>query len=522
MSVDRRIMNEPLSAATVLGRVLETRPDAEALVTRSGRLSYRQLEDLAARSVAALQALGVRHGDRVAVSLPNDIAIVGAFHAAMRLGAIWVGVNRALAPPEKAYILRDSEATLFLGDDEMVTQMAAHTSDLENLRVVQVSSDGSSEWESLLAGGPAESPQPPDPLDPAGIAYTSGTTGFPKGAVHSQHNLMLPGRVVVAARGYDSRLRKADCFPLTILNMHALSTLLVPQAEGTAVLMDRVDTGGLAEWLEKERPTVFNGAPAMLFGLAADDGVDPSVLDSLHEIWSGGGHTPPTTVERFRAKFKAPVITTYGLTEAPSLVTILPVGDDAHHHTSGQPLPHLAIEILDDDGRPAPPGMVGEVTIRATSSGPWAGAYRPMLGYWHRPEATETALAGGALHTGDLGSLDEDGYLIVADRQSSLILRGGSNVYPAEVERVLDAHWAVADSCVVGVPDPRLGERVAAMVEPVAGATIDEAELRRHCEANLARYKVPERIVIGELPRNSMGKVRRVDVGRSMAPESSD
>ena len=512
-------LDMPMSAARVLDQSVSEHPDREALVARGGRLTYRQLDDLAARSARALIALGVRPGDRLAVSLPNDLDIVGAFHGAMRLGAVWVGVNRQLAAPEKVYIVKDSESRVFLGDHETVAQLGARRQDVPDVRLVEAGPG--SEWEAAVAASPGERPDPPDPLSPAGIAYTSGTTGFPKGAIHSQHNLMVPGAALVASRRYGPTLRKADCFPFTILNLHALSTLLVPQAGGTAIVMDRVDAAGIAEWCRGERPNVFNGAPAMLFSLTATEEVEPADLSSLEEVWSGGGHCPPATMEGLRSRFGRPVITTYGLTEAPSMVAILPLGDQEHRHTSGIALPHLSLGVVGPDDQPLPPGEVGEITVGPVRSGPWADAYRPMLGYWKRDEATASVLRRGVLHTGDLGSLDEEGYLHVADRQSSLILRGGANVYPAEVERVLAEHPAVADSCVVGMADERLGERVVAMVEPRSGTEIDEAELRRHCESNLARYKVPERFLFGSLPRNSMNKVRRPEVTQAFEASSA-
>ncbi len=499
----------PLSAARVLEAPIVERPDAEATVARSGRLTYRQLDELAERSRRALWSAGLRPGQRVAVSLPNDLAIVGTFHGAMRLGAVWVGLNRQLAAPEKRYIIEDCTASLFVGDAEMVAQLEGAGGDLPAL--VTVEQGPGTAWADLLSASAPSTP-PPDPLAPAAIAYTSGTTGFPKGAVHSQHNLMLPGAAMVGARGYTAALRKADCFPFTILNLQVLSTLLVPQCGGTAIVMDRVDPVGIAEWLTAERAMVFNGAPAMLYGLAHNDEVDPSALAGLSECWSGGSHLPESTRAPFREKFTCPLCTTYGLTEAPTLVAITSPEDQDHLRTSGKPLEHLEVAVLDAEGAPLEVGATGEICLRGTERGPWAGAYRPMLGYWERAEATAAALREGWLHTGDLGSLDAEGYLHVADRQSSLILRGGANVYPAEVERVIEAFPGVAASCVVGVADDRLGERVVAAVEVVAGAELDPEALRAYCGANLARYKVPERIVVGPLTRNSMGKVSRRDV----------
>jgi long-chain acyl-CoA synthetase len=516
--------HRPLSAATALEAVLSERPDAEAVVARSGRLTYRQLDQWAERSMRALIAAGVRPGDRLGVSLTNDLPLVALFHAAMRLGAIWVGVQRALAPPEKAYLLADSQTGLFVGDAETVDQVRQTSGDHPVTRCVVVDQDPRAEWAMLLDSDGAGPLPAPDPLAPAAIAYTSGTTGFPKGAVHSQHNLMVPGRMIVRSRGYGPTLRKADCFPLTILNLQVLSTLLVAQCGGAAIVMDRVDPAGIAQWIEAERATTWNGAPAMLYGLAADDDTPAASLRSLDDVWSGGSHCPQATRDRFTAKFGLPVHTTYGATEVPTVVTIAPRGRAIDPGASGLPLLHLALHIVDDDGTEQRAGASGEICVGPADHGDLAALYQPMLGYWGKPEASAQAVRNGILHTGDVGFLDDEGCLHVQDRRQSLIVRGSANVYPAEVERVLDDFPAIAGSCVIGVADDRLGARVVAAVELDGShsddGTFDTDALRAHCLVNLARYKVPERFLVRTLPRNAMGKVSRPEVSRWFgAPE---
>jgi acyl-CoA synthetase (AMP-forming)/AMP-acid ligase II len=476
----------PASVARVLDPVLAAAPDSEALVARSGRQTYAELDRLADRAAWAFRDLGVRAGDRVAASLPNDTAVVVAFHGAMRLGAVWVGVNRALAPPEKRWLLADSGAALLLGDDDEGEI---------GVRVV-----GAGEWRAALDAardGPVGVDV--DPFAPAGIAYTSGTTGHPKGAVHSQHNLLAPGTVLVETRGYGPDLRKGDCFPFTILNMAVLTTLLVSQAGGCSIVMDRIDAEGVADWIRRERVTTWNGPPALLHDLATSEAVTPADLASLTEVWTGGADCPEAIRARFAARFGLPVLATYGLSEAPTVVAIDPRDGPHVPGASGRPLPHLAVRVVD-----------GEVCV---GPAPGDDRYRTMLGYWRRPEATAAALAGGDLHTGDLGEVDADGYLHIRDRKSLLIVRGGANVYPAEVERVLLEAPGVGACAVLGVPDERLGERVVAVVE-AAAPPLDEEAVRAHCLAHLARYKVPERFVAVEaLPRNAMGKVIRADLG---------
>lgn len=444
----------------------------EALVTRSGRWTYGELDRRCDQAAAALVGLGVRSGDRVGVSLPNDVGVVLAFHGLMRLGAVWVGINRNLADPEKEFMLADSATSMRLDDDDA--------------------------WcDAVDAAEPIELPSvDPDAL--AAIAYTSGTTGRPKGAMHSQRTLLAPGAALVDSRGYDHMLRKGDCFPLTILNLQVLTTLLVAQSGGCSVIMDRIDADGVAEWIRTERVTTWNGPPALLHSLVESNDVAAEDLASLNEVWTGGGDCPEHLRDRFAAKFGVPVTATYGLTEAPTVVAIDPPGEH-RPGASGRPLPHLSVEVVD-----------GEICVGPTA----AGDYRLMLGYLNRPEATAAALAGGVLHTGDVGEIDDDGFLVVKDRKSLVIIRGGANVYPAEVERVLSAAPGVAGCAVFGVADERLGERVMAVVEPETGHTVDEDALRTHCETELARYKVPERfIVIDALPRNAMGKVQRQSLG---------
>ena len=499
----------PITIAAVFDRPLAKEPGREALVTTSGRYSYAELDRLADRACDALRALGLRPGDRVAAALPNDTDIVMSFHGAMRLGAVWVGVNRNLAPPEMAFLLDDSAASLLLcdvGTDERLRAQGGVTA-----RSVVV--DGSADWaEALTSADPVDRP-PIDPHAAAAIAYTSGTTGRPKGAVHSQHNLLLPGATLVASRRYDARLRKGDCFPLTVLNLQVLTTLLVAQAGGCSVIMDRIDAEGVADWIQREAVTTWNGPPALLHSLVERDEVSADDLASLDEVWTGGGDCPESLRERFAAKFGTPVLATYGLSEAPSVVTIDDRDGTHRPGASGRPLPHLAIEVLDETGAPVPPGQSGEICVGPTDSGAWAGRYLTMIGYLDRPEASATTLAGGVLHTGDIGHLDDAGFLHVSDRKSLVIIRGGANVYPAEVERVLGDAPGVAACAVMGVPDERLGQRVVAVVEPEAGVEVDVAALDDHCLRNLARYKVPERFgVVARLPRNAMGKIARAEL----------
>ncbi len=515
----------------VLNRALEETPDKVAVITRSGSVTYAELDALANQAARALRELGVKSGDRVAACLPNDIDILVAFHGTMRLAAVWVGVTKALAAPEQAYILNDSGASLALFDPETAAQMSAEQARLPQLRaIVSVGAPEEPASPTSWKGLTAKQETTPldveiDPLAPAAIAYTSGTTGYPKGAVHSHISLLLPGAYLVATRRYDADLRKGDAFPLTILNMIVLTTLTTSQALGTAIIMDSLSARGVAAWIRDERVTVWNGPPPVLYTMAHDEQIQPSDLATMREVWSGGADLPDAIRGAFEAKFPARIYGTYGLTEAPTCVTLETLDEPHVAGSSGRVLPHLEVTIRDSDGVELPLGAVGEICVGVRQQSQIAERFRedwgvetegelplyvPMLGYWNKAQQSEDVMSGGVMHTGDAGSLDPDGNLIVSDRINLVLNRGGANVYPAEVERVVLSFDPVDSCAVLGVPDERLGERIGMLVQFKPGRAPDVDGLVSHCLEQLARYKVPELVAVVEgLPRNSMGKIDR-------------
>ena len=499
------------SVGNVLDRALATAPQHEAIVSADARLTYEDLDKAVDRAASALGALGVKRHDVVAVSLPNASDVVVTFHAVLRLGAIWLGVNRNLAPPEKAFILRDSGACLLLASPDVELTPNSTGDAPQSIPTIGLGDDDDV-WRDIVASAPSRYRRPIcRATDAAGIAYTSGTTGRPKGVVHSHRNLLLPGAMVVEARRLGPELRKGDCAALTILNMQVTSTLLVAQACGTQIVMDRVDPLGVAEWVKKASINSWFGVPTILQGLTETLELDAQDLSTLRDVWTGGTYLPEPIRHAFEERFGCRVSATYGLTEAPTIVTMEGTEGGQVPESSGRPLAHLLVEIRDDDG-PVPIGETGEITVRAAETGPYAGLYRPMLGYLGHPEATAQAVRNGVLYTGDVGYTDPEGRLFVRDRRDALILRGGANVYPAEVERVILEAPGVRGVSVVGVPDDRLGQRVAAAIELHDGITLGERQLASHCASQLARYKVPDLWRIGQLPRNAMGKVVRTQV----------
>ena len=511
-----RDVGGPGTVAALLDAPLAADPDQLALVGRHGRYTMAELDEAVNRAAGALRSFGVGPGDRVAMTLPNDTDIVIGYLGAMRLGAVWLGLNRPLAGPEKAYMLGDAQVSVVLADPAMAEQLEPHRGDLGELREVVVidHDEPTDRWREAMAEA---STAPPgidiDPLAPAAIAYTSGTTGFPKGAVHTQHNMLLPG-LVSATAGTDNRGGVLGvALPLTILNLVILGPCVAYQCGMELVAMDRVDGLGMGEWIAAEGISTFSAVPAMVHDLLTNDAVSDDMLASLDAIGVGGADMPDAFRRMYQERFGRRIGTGYGLTEAPTAVTVEDVDLPPVPDSCGRALPQVEIRILDETGAPVPTGEAGEVCVAPSSEGPFADVYRPMLGYWNRPQASAEALRGGLLHTGDIGALDADGNLTIKDRKNDLIIRGGANVYPAEVERVLHDDPAVAACAVIGVPDERLGERVAAFVQLADGASTSEAALLALCGERLARYKVPDGVTfVDDFDRTPMGKIRKTSL----------
>lgn len=508
----------PQSVAEVLEPMLRAAPDRLALVGRGGRLSYAELDRRVDAAAAALQDLGVGPFDRVAACLPNDIQIVIAMLASQRLGAIWVGINRPLAAPEKAYLLRDSGTHTVLASPDVIAELESHRAALPDLQhVLAVDPSVACEresWEARVAAFDGSCPPRPDidPHAPAAIAYTSGTTGHPKGAVHSQHNLLLPGAVSAATGRYDG-CSQGVVLALTILNMQVLGPLTAFQDGASCIAIDQVRPLELAAWIRNERVQNLCAVPTILHDLLTHPEIESQDLSSLLRPEVGGAVVPEEFRRLYRERFGRGVSIGYGMTEAPTAVTWSDPEAGAMPGLCGRPLPQIEIRIQGESGEQVAYGEVGEICIAPASSGAFHDVYTPMIGYWGRPDATAEALRGGVYHSGDLGLIAEDGNLYIRGRRNELILRGGANVYPAEVERALDDHPRVAASAVLGVEDPRLGERVVAVVELEPGSDATPDALIAHARTRLARYKVPDQIrVVERLPRNAMAKVKKAEL----------
>jgi long-chain acyl-CoA synthetase len=504
---------KPAAVWSLLEGVMVARPDDLALVSAGTRLSFAGLREAVDRACHVLAGAGVRRGTTVGVSAPNSADVVIAFLSVMRLGARWVGINTALGELERARLLDHCRARLVLTDLPTAASVLARAGPGRRGVISMAEEDGVSPWRSALGASPAaRRATAVDPLLPAAIAYTSGTSGRPKGVLHSQHGISFPGRYLATTEDFDASAVVGVCLPLTILNVIVVAVLPALFAGRPCIVLPRLEAATIADWVHREGITNLSIPPPILYDLCTRDDIDVAALRTLRAPRTGGAELPDQIRRWFSERFGHGVVGTYGLTEAPSIVSI--ERRDVPHvlASSGQVVPYLRVRIVDGQGNAVPAGETGEICLAPRESGPWRG-YRPMLGYWRRPAATRVALDGGLLHTGDVGRLDKDENLFVKDRKDNLILRGGANVYPAQVERVIRTVRGVADCVVVGLPDLRLGQRVTAVIEPDRGPMPTESEVLEQCRQHLARYEVPEVVVfIDQLPRNSMNKVLRSTV----------
>jgi long-chain acyl-CoA synthetase len=474
----------PNTVPGALARAIERfGPDHVALRDDLGAVTLGELAGGVARAVGALHGFGVRPGDRVAASLPNGRAIAELFLATQCAGIIWVGVHESLVGPERAELLGDCTPALCVGPDGV----------------------GAEAWRAACDAAPAADPGAAgvDPYAVGAIAYTSGTTGRPKGVLHSQHNLLVPA----ASFAFSGRMVPDQCvgvaFPVTILNLMMQAVLGPLVAGATTCLLTRRDAVGMLEQIAAHEVELISIVPTSAFDIVRLRPEERAGVRSLQRVVVGGSHVGPELAADLARSLGVVVEHGYGLTEAPGLVSLGVVGDPL---TAGMALPHITIEVRDESDR-AVVGEEGEVVLAPRPSGPWAGVWRPPLGYWGRDDVP--AGHPRELRTADQGILEETGALTILDRRSELILRGGSNVYPAEVERALAEHPAVDGVVVIGRPDGRLGAVPVAVVTLRDGVAPSAAELVSYGRGRLAAYKVPEVVIVPTLKRNALGKPDR-------------
>lgn len=483
--------------------------------THSGEVAYRDLgsgrsltfeewETGSNRLARGLVARGIARGDRVSIYLPGTevLAWIVAYAAVHNAGAVAVPTNTRLSSPELVTILGHAGISGLLTCEELLPTALDVRAGVPSLDVV-VSAGGRGPgveaWDDVLDPDGSELHVPTDLPDLADIMYTSGTTGLPKGvAVRHSNVAMVPNNE--PRWSGDLWLHGAPLFTFA-----GIAFIYNPMKMGmTGAYLARFDAGRWLEIVERERPTMAFLVPAMAELLVAHPRFDEADLGSLVMLSIGSAPLSPSTLRRLQERLPgASVSNSYGMTEAGPAFIVIPKEEAERRVGSvGRPLPPMEVRIVDDEGRELPAGQVGELLTRLP------GRQRE---YYRDPEATAaTWTEDGWLRSGDLAHLDEDGYLYLVGRKKDLIIRGGHNVYPTDVEHVLLEHPDVAEVAVVGVPHPVLGEDVAAFVVPREGAPVTADELRGHCAARLADYKRPRQVhFVGELPRNATGKVMK-------------
>ena len=455
----------------------------------------------AARVANALVRLGVQPGDRVVVLMPNCPEVLAAYTGILKAGAVIVPIVFLLSPDEVRHILADSAAKVVITAPELASKVEGWRGP-----VIAVGGEGGGAraWDDWIAREPdafATIERADGEL--AVILYTSGTTGKSKGVALSHANLASNARAAASIYELDRERWNLGVLPLS--HSYGLVTLNAGNILGTkSVLLRWFNPDAVLDAITRFRVQAMAGVPTMYVYLLNHAGADRFDTSSMRSWGSGAAPLPLEIVEPFEKKFGGRLVEGYGLTEASPVVTSTRLSAPRKPGSVGQPLPGVEVSILDDDDRALPVGDTGEIGVRGPNV---------MLGYYGLPDETARTLRNGWLHTGDVGRLDAEGFLYVVERKKDLIIRGGFNVYPREVEEVLYAHPAVAEAAVVGMRDPLMGEEVCAFVALKAGATADAEALIDFCRSRLAKYKCPREMrFLPSLPKNPVGKILRKEL----------
>ncbi|MFF3571663.1 AMP-binding protein [Nocardia jiangxiensis] len=516
----------PLLGDTIgdnLDRTIATYGDRDALVDRvtGARWTYRELGARVDALASGLLASGIGKGDRVGIWAPNRAEWTLVQYATAKMGAILVNINPAYRMHELRYVLQQAgirllvAATEFKGSDyaAMIEQARPECPDLE--QVILLETD---EWSALLAAGEAADPaelaaaqENLSPDDPINIQYTSGTTGFPKGATLSHHNILNNGYFVGELCGYTAEDRICipvpfyHCFGMVMGNLAATShgaAMVIPAAA--------FDPAATLDTVAAERCTSLYGVPTMFIAELADPGFDSYDLSSLRTGIMAGSPCPMEVMKQVIDRMgMSEVSICYGMTETSPVSTQTRRDDSLAQRTAtvGRVGPHLEVKIIDPaTGLTVPRGEQGEFCTRG---------YSVMLGYWNDPGRTADAIdAGRWMHTGDLAVMDEDGYVAITGRIKDMVIRGGENIYPREIEEFLYTHPDILDAQVVGIPDPKYGEELVAWIRMREDTTsLDAPALRDFCTGKLAHFKIPRYVhLVEEFPMTVTGKIRKVEM----------
>ena len=487
----------------------EEAPERIALSEGSTRMTFAELEAFTAKMVAALIGAGIKKGDRIAWLGKNSELYFALFYGAARLGVVMSPIGWRLSPPEMAYIIDDTEARLLFTGPGFAETARAIQKDLPYIERI-FSDEEARDW--IEAATPTDF-TPAGPNDAVLQLYTSGTTGKPKGAVLSNRNLFglrLPTEDAgLPWAKWDGDEVVLVAMPCAHIGGTGLGVMALAAGVGGHVLPE-FSPDGVLDAVEQSGVTRFFMVPAALQMITTHPRAATTDFGRLKYIFYGAAPIPLELLRECMRIFGAEFVQAYGMTETTgTIVSLWPEDHDPNGNQrmrgQGRPLPGVELKIVDEAGNTLPPHSVGELMTRSSNN---------MISYWKLPEATATTVtADGWLATGDAAFLDEDGYLYIHDRMKDMIITGGENVYPAEVESAIYGHPAIAEVAVIGVPDDKWGEAVKAVCVAKPGMTIDEADVIAWTRAKIAAFKVPKSIdIIAALPRNASGKILRKDL----------
>jgi malonyl-CoA/methylmalonyl-CoA synthetase len=474
---------------------------APFIETEAGRrLSYADLEEVSGRYARLLLDLGVRKGDRVAVQAEKSPESLFLYLATLRAGAVYLPLNTAYQRGEIGYFLEDAEPALFVCRPEQEAEMRALAAKAGVPALLTLGADGGGSLAERAAGlDPHVAPAAVDAEDLAAICYTSGTTGRSKGAMLSHR--ALASNALTLHRLWGFRPDDVLLHALPIFHVHGLfvATHCMLLNGSGMIFLPRFDAAAVLERIG--RATVMMGVPTFYTRLLAEPGFTAERVRHMRLFISGSAPLLADTHAEFRARTGHAILERYGMSEA-GMITSNPLDGPRVPGTVGPPLPEVALRVVDDEGRPVPTGEVGVIEIRGPNL---------FSGYWRKPDKTaEDMRPDGFFITGDVGRIDERGYVHIVGRAKDLIISGGFNVYPKEIELVIDGLDGIGESAVFGLPHPDFGEAVAVAATRRPGAALDEAAVVAAVRAELANFKVPKRVwFLDELPRNTMGKVQK-------------
>ena len=482
-------------------------PDRTALIYENKRFTYRQFNQRSNRIAQALLSFGLQKGDRVATLLFNSLELVEVFMGAAKVGGVFTPINFRLAAEEVIYLVNHSDARVFAFGEEffsLVGNILPHLPKVEKfISAGKAPFPRAIEYEPLLQGSRDDEPGfAVSEDDECQMLYTSGTTGRPKGAVLTHGNVLWNLVNMLLAREDkegESALVTGPLYHAAALNNHFLIRLALA---GASVLMKHFDPRIFMEIIQKEKVNVISGAPAMFHLLLNLPDVEKYDTRSITRCTLGASTLPDESKKKLMKLFPnaGGIYDVYGATEASPTVTVLKAADSFRKTACvGPAVPFLEVRIVDSQDREVPRGETGEIICRGPNV---------MKEYYKDPEGTAEALKGGWLHTGDIGRMDEEGFVYIVDRKKDMIISGGENIYPREIEELLYHHPKIREAAAVGIPDPLWGESVKAFVVLKTGMSMTEEEVIEYCKAHLASYKKPKVVAfVDSLPRNPSGKV---------------